>query len=173
MNSLPRLLGISVLLLLGLVGAGLAARAWLQAQTAQIRTDLIEEKRRQFTALLAALPVDPKAPGFDRTMPVQAQLLGARISVAQLHPVDGPSTGELEFDQALHPLAPQDGTARVAFPMPAGLRQALVNERLLLGLVIVVPAGAPAPWRRAPPRSAPRPARWSTWPRPPSRRERP
>ena len=138
MIPVPRLIGFSVLILLGLVGAGLAARAWLQAQTAQIRADLIEEKRRQFTALLAALPVDPKAPGFDRAMTVHAQLLGARIAVATIF-TDDSGTTDLQFDQALHPLSPQDGTARVSFPLPAALRQALVNERLMLALAIVVP----------------------------------
>lgn len=139
MNPLPRLLGYSVLLLLGLVGAGLLARGWMQRQTAQIRADLIEEKRRQFVALLAALPVDPKASGFDRTLPVHAKLLGADIAVSQIFTADT-GTSDLQFDQALQPLAPQNGTARVTFPMPPAMRQALVNERLVLGLVIVTPA---------------------------------
>jgi signal transduction histidine kinase len=145
MNSLPRFLGFSVLLLIGLVGAGLAARGWLQTQTAQIRADLIEEKRQQFIALLAALPVDPKAPGFDRSMSVHAKLLGAEISVRPgMYTIDGftsgPDAQELSFDYSLRPGAPDDGTARITFPVSPALRQALVNERLMLGLVIVVPA---------------------------------
>lgn len=140
MNSLPRLIGYSVLLLLGLVGAGLLARGWLQRQTAQIRAELIEEKRQQFAGLLEALPVDPSAPGFDGSMPVHAKLLGAQITFHQgLSNVDG-GMQPMQFDYAIHPLAPRDGTARVTVSMSPALRQALVNERLLVGLVVVAPA---------------------------------
>jgi signal transduction histidine kinase len=146
MNSLPRLIGYSILLLLGLVGAGLLARGWLQRQTAQIRAELIEEKRQQFAALLEALPVNTGDAGFNTTMPVHAKLLGAKIGVyGDMVPdsADPSETKILEFDYKL-PAAGRftrfGATARVTFPVPPALRQALVNERLLLGLVVVVPA---------------------------------
>ncbi len=142
MNSLPRLIGYSVLLLLGLVGAGLLARGWLQRQTAQIRTELVDEKRQQFADLLAALPVDPKAPGFDRSLPVHAKLLGVQIVVTPNPGVLLRVPTDLEFDYSVQPLAPQNGTAHVTVSMSPTLRQAMVNERLLLGLVVVVPAVA-------------------------------
>ena len=146
MNSLPRLIGYSVLLLLGLVGAGLLARSWLQRQTAGIRADAIAEKRQQFIKLQEAMPADLRSKDFDQLMLSYRKLLNAVIYVSgygHAYTVDNiPSEADpayLQFKQTLGTEKPFTGTALVIFPMPTALRQALVNERLLLGLVIVVP----------------------------------
>lgn len=143
MNSLPRLIGYSVLLLLGLIGAGLLARGWLQRQTAQVRAELIAEKRAQFEAALSLLPVNPAAPGFDRQLPSHARLLGAEISVSPDQHRRSVDPLVLQFTQELAPVTgPRTEIALITFPLSPALRQALVNERLLLGLVVVVPTVA-------------------------------
>jgi signal transduction histidine kinase len=144
MNSLPRLLGYSVLLLLGLVGTGLLARGWLQRQTAQIRADLIEEKRAQFVAAIAAFDLKPDATGnLDLTAARQdelEQMLRVRIErFGELAPAAEEIAQVLAFDHVFRP-GGFPLNARVTFPVPPALRQALVNERLLLGLVVVAPA---------------------------------
>src|SRR4051812_15453371 len=56
MNSLTRLVGFSVLLLLVFVVAALTAQGWLHRQTQLVRSEVLENRKAQFLAALTLTP---------------------------------------------------------------------------------------------------------------------
>ncbi len=70
MNSLTRLIGYSLLLLLVFLGATLGAQSWLRQQTQRLRAEAIEARRMQFDAVLQILnrPVDEWDESYQRQL---------------------------------------------------------------------------------------------------------
>jgi signal transduction histidine kinase len=137
MNSLTRLVGYSVLLLLILLGAALAAQSWLHQQTGQLRSETIATRRAQFDAVLAVLP-RPLSQWTEADRRQIDAMIGGTVSVldggAPASPPDSPA---LYFDEQVG--APPV-TVRVIFPAPPFARLAALNQRVAVGLAMFAAA---------------------------------
>jgi len=143
MNLPSRLLGLSVLLLLGAVGVALVTQGWLQQQTRRIRTESIAEKRRQLEAALETFPRPDLPANADQRVTIE-ELLGAQLGFHPGPPAadsipNDPGALDLTLETAL-PAAGGAVSARMTFPLPATSRLILVNQRLIVVLVLAIPA---------------------------------
>lgn len=163
MNSLSRMLGLSLLLLTVFLAAALSAQWWLNRETQRLKADAIAAKRAQLNAALQILnrPETVWDEGFG------AQVGGLIGGTVLIHPAGTPApeldqTGALRFDHA--PAGPTGRQLRVYFPLTGLARLSVLHHRLLLAitllaiLLLIVPAfillsrnpagagGTRAPW---------------------------
>lgn len=138
MNSLTRLVGYSVLLLLVFLGATLAAQAWLHRQTRELRTEAIEAKRVQFAATAEALM--PAAQGWnagdERRL---GAIVGGTVNIYRDAVPPAPKDSSLlYFDQTLPGSAPPPAaTARVTFAAAPLTRLIALQQRVVVGLALL------------------------------------
>lgn len=139
MNSFPRFVGFSVLMLLGLVAVAFVAPGWLNRQTEQSRAEAIAARRVRLEAALGALPRLPEQ--WDEPYQHQLEtLVGGSITVL---PTTGVATAlplernnRLAFDAPL----PGAGTARqlrVTFSVPSSIRLLGLYQKVTVALVLL------------------------------------
>lgn len=134
MNPVPRLLGLSLVLLLAFLAAAAGAQAWLRGQDERLRAAAIEGKRNQ---LLAAVALAAQA-GSDPASPAFAQELGNLLDATVTFGTTGagtlpPTEGKLRLESTL----PDGRTATVLFTAPAGERLLFLHQRVLLALLLL------------------------------------
>jgi signal transduction histidine kinase len=137
MNSLSRLVGFSVLLLLVFVVAALAAQGWLHRQTQLLRNEVLETRKAQFASALELVPRP-----FDQWDEAYRRSLGRLVNGAvTVHrdgapPPPGPESGSLSFD---HKIGDAGGTtiARLTFPAPPMSRLLAAHQRVMIGLLLL------------------------------------
>ena len=162
MNSLLRLLGYTALLLVVFLATALAAQGWLQRQTDRLRVEAVEAKRTQFQKTVALL-APPGTPPTDAAVSRAAEAVGATVAPASAPAVqsggDGPVV--LSFTEKISGVS----SVRLSFPLPPGSRLLGSQQRLTLGLLLLValivtvvvllvvvpgrpnaPAGTQTPW---------------------------
>ncbi len=136
MNFLTRLIGYSVLLLLAFLVAALGAQSWLRQQTQRLRSEALEAKRAQFTAIAKAVgPPDGRwNSSYEERL---GAMCGGKVSIFgdRLPPPPGDPT-VLYFDQKLSdsPTAPM--TARVVFAASPINRLLVTYQRVTVGLML-------------------------------------
>lgn len=165
MTSLVRLIGYSALLLVVFLATALAAQGWLQHQTDRLRAEAVEAKRLQFQKTLA-LTVPPGAATDAASLRRVAEAIGATVRPAS-EPVASPASVPagavplLSFNETLPGLP----AVRITFALPPGSRLLGSQQRLALGLLLLValivtvvvllvilpsrptaPAGTQTPW---------------------------
>lgn len=136
MTSLVRLLGYAALLLVVFLATALAAQTWLQNQTDRLRAEAIDAKRLQFQKTLAL--VAPTTGNVDAAAVRRA----AEAIGATLHPASEPGPDAdassavtlLSFNETVHGLPP----LRLTFALPPGSRLLGSQQRLALGLLLLV-----------------------------------
>jgi signal transduction histidine kinase len=130
MNSLTRLVGYSVLLLLVFLGAAVAAQGWLHRETRRLRAGAVEAKRAQLRAVVETWP---RPPG--QWTPAERSRIGAMIgaTVGESSGAGGGATSDSSFffDEKM-----PTGEVHVAFPAPAFIRLALLYQRAAAGLAL-------------------------------------
>jgi signal transduction histidine kinase len=137
MNSLTRLVGYSVLLLLLFLGAAFAAQGWLLRQTRELRAEAIETKRAQFVAATkAAAPAGRPWSAVDE--PVLGALVGGIVTISkgsEVVPPKDPSV--LYFDQTLPGPALSPASARVTIAAAPLMRLIALQQRVVVGLALL------------------------------------
>jgi signal transduction histidine kinase len=133
MTSFVRLLGYSALLLALFLATALAAQTWLQNQTDRLRAEAIETKRAQFNKTLALVapagtPVDSGA------LRRVAEAIGATLRPAAEPVVVSNDVTLLSFTETLPGLP----GVRLTFALPPGSRLLGSQQRLVLGLLLLV-----------------------------------
>ena len=133
MTSFIRLLGYSALLLALFLATALAAQSWLQKQTDRLRAEAIEAKRGQFQKTLSLLaplgaPVDSSA------LRRVAEAIGATIRPASEPALSNDDVTLLSFTETL----PGMPAVRLTFALPPGSRLLGSQQRLALGLLLLV-----------------------------------
>jgi len=162
MNSLSRMLGLSLVLLVVFLAAALAAQWWLNRETRRMQTEAVAAKRAQFAAILR---FDGRAPA--EWDDAYAQRLSELIGGTVLFRGPGEAVPRLEIAGALSFDHVPDGgsgrAARVYFPLSGMTRLTALHHRLLLAItllalvLLIVPAfallsrqpasgGTRAPW---------------------------
>lgn len=135
MNSLARLIGYSALLLVVFLATALAAQSWLQRQTDRLRAEAIAAKHQQFLKTVA-LATPAGAPIEAATLRRVAEAVGATIrpasEIAAAQRSDAATL--LSFNETLPGLP----AVRVTFPLPPGSRLLGSQQRLALGLLLLV-----------------------------------
>jgi signal transduction histidine kinase len=136
MNALARLTGYSALLLVVFLATALAAQSWLQRQTDRLRAEAIDAKHRQFLKTVA-LVTPAGAPLDAAALRRVAEAIGAtlhpasEIAPAITKPLDA---ALLSFNETLPGLP----AVRVTFALPPGSRLLGSQQRLGLGLLLLV-----------------------------------
>ncbi len=135
MNSLARLLGYSALLLVVFLATALAAQSWLQRQTDRLRAEAIDAKHQQFLKTVA-LATPAGAPVDAAALRRVAEAIGATIRPASEIAATKPSDAVtlLSFNETLPGLP----AVRVTFALPPGSRLLGSQQRLALGLLLLV-----------------------------------
>lgn len=135
MNSLARLLGYSALLLVVFLATALAAQSWLQRQTDRLRAEAIEAKHQQFLKTVA-LVTPTGAPIDAAALRRVAEAIGATIRPTSEIVAGKPSDAGtlLSFNETLPGLP----AVRVTFALPPGSRLLGSQQRLALGLLLLV-----------------------------------
>jgi signal transduction histidine kinase len=138
MNSLTRLIGYTVLLLLLFLGAALAAQGWLHRQTRELRAEAIEARRAQFIAATKAI-APPGLHWSSTAEPLLGSLVGGTVTIlgeAGAAPPKDPAV--LYFDQVLPGPAPAPSTwARVTFAAAPITRLIALQQRVVVGLALL------------------------------------
>lgn len=139
MNSLSRLVGFSVLLLLVFVVAALTAQGWLHRQTQAVRTEVLENRRAQFAAALTLAPKNPAEwdEAYRRNLGAVLNGTVALYHEGNLPPAaTGPDAALLSVDEkvgdAAHPLI-----ARLTFAPPPLSRLLTAHQRVVVGLLLL------------------------------------
>ncbi|HEY0968467.1 MAG TPA: sensor histidine kinase [Opitutaceae bacterium] len=134
MNPVPRLLGLSLVLLLAFLAAAAGAQAWLRGQDERLRASAIEGKRNQLgaaVALVGQAGTDPLSPAFAREL---GHLLDGSVALGSAEAAQlPPDEGKLRLEAAL----PDGRTATVVFAAPAGERLLFLYQRVLLALLLL------------------------------------
>ncbi len=134
MNPVPRLLGLSLVLLLAFLAAAAGAQAWLRGQDERLRASAIEGKRNQLgaaVALVAQAGTDPLSPAFAREL---GHLLDGAVAIGSAEAAQlPPDEGKLRLEAPL----PDGRTATVVFAAPAGERLLFLYQRVLLALLLL------------------------------------
>jgi signal transduction histidine kinase len=136
MNSLTRLIGYSLLLLLVFLAATLGAQSWLRQQTQRLRAEAIEARREQFDAVLRVMnrPIDQWDDAYERAL---GDMIGGTVSLQRedaVLPSRDPALLYIERG-VIHP----DRTPRiirVAFPAPPTARLMATYEQVTVGLLL-------------------------------------
>ncbi len=138
MNSLTRLIGYSVLLLIVFLGAALVAQGWLHRQTQQLRTEAIDAKRAQFDAIAKAM-VPPNENWSINDNPRLGAMIGGTVSIrGDTTPPPPQDPAILYFDQILVGRLPFPSiTARVTFAAPPLTRLIALHQRVDVGLALL------------------------------------
>lgn len=136
MTSLVRLIGYTALLLVVFLATALAAQTWLQGQTDHLRNEAIEAKRLQFQKTLAL--VTPAGGTADAAaLRRVAEAIGATLRPAS---ESAPTTAAtdavtlLSFTETIPGLP----SIRITFALPPGSRLLGSQQRLALGLLLLV-----------------------------------
>jgi signal transduction histidine kinase len=136
MTSLVRLLGYTALLLVVFLATALAAQTWLQNQTDRLRAEAIDAKRLQFQKTLAL--VTPAGGNVDATTVRRAaDAVGATVQPASEQLPDANASSSvtlLSFNETVPGLP----TLRLTFALPPGSRLLGSQQRLALGLLLLV-----------------------------------
>ncbi|MBC7365546.1 MAG: sensor histidine kinase [Undibacterium sp.] len=135
MNPLARLLGYSALLLVVFLATALAAQSWLQRQTDRLRAEAIDTKHQQFLRTVA-LVTPAGAPTDAAALRRVAEAIGATIRPASEVFTTKPSDAVtlLSFNEKLSGIP----SVRVTFALPPGSRLLGSQQRLALGLLLLV-----------------------------------
>ncbi len=135
MNTLPRLLGFSLVLLLVFLAAALTAQAWLRGQNERLRDAAIETKRQQFMVALPLLqPAEADGRLSDDQAGVLGGLLGAEVSLVPV------GTDEVSVENGRLGFSVPAGTgqqALVRFSAPATDRLLFLHQRVLMVLLLL------------------------------------
>jgi signal transduction histidine kinase len=136
MNFLTRLIGHSVLLLLVFLVAVLGAQSWLRQQTQRLRTEAIEAKRTQFTAIAKAVaPLDQHWQAADAER--LGTMIGGKVVLSGVTlPAAANDPAALYFDQKLSEAPGAVVTARVIFPASPINRLLVTYQRVTVGLML-------------------------------------
>ena len=136
MNSLTRLIGYSLLLLLVFLAATLGAQSWLRQQTTRLRAEAIEARRAQFDAVLQILnrPVDQWDDSYQRQL---GDMIGGTVSIQRAGVVLPPKDPALLYVERgiLQPASPAR-LIRVAFPAPPTARLMATYQQVTVGLLL-------------------------------------
>lgn len=131
MNPVPRLLGLSLALLLAFLAAAAGAQAWLRGQDERLRAAAVEGKRRQLAAAIALAGQDGADPAYARQL---GELLGGTVALTPAEAAALPAgEGLLRFAGTL----PDGRAVTVAFAAPAGERLLFLHQRVLLALLLL------------------------------------
>ena len=136
MNSLTRLIGYSLLLLLVFLAATLAAQSWLRQQTMRLRAEAIESRRAQFDAVLTVMnrPVVQWDEAYQRQL---GGMIGGTVSLQRadvILPPKDPALLYIERGTTAADSTPQ--IIRVAFPAPPTARLMSTYEQVTVGLLL-------------------------------------
>lgn len=134
MNPVPRLLGLSLVLLLAFLAAAAGAQAWLRGQDERLRAAAVEGKRGQLAAAVALAGqagLDPGSPAYAGQL---GDLLGGVVAFSPDSAAVLPrGDGNLRLEAPL----PDGRTATVVFAAPAGERLLFLYQRVLLALLLL------------------------------------
>lgn len=136
MNSLTRLIGYSLLLLLLFLGATLGAQSWLRQQTQRLRAEAIESRRAQFDAVLAVLnrPVEQWDESYQRQL---GDMIGGTVSLQRADRVLPPRDPALLYIERGITLANSTPhIIRVSFPAPPTARLMQMYQQVTVGLLL-------------------------------------
>jgi len=136
MNSLTRLIGYSLLLLLIFLAATLGAQSWLRQQTQRLRSEAIEARRTQFDAVLQVLnrPVDQWDEAYQRQL---GAMIGGTVALQQPGTVLPPRDPALLYiERGFSRPSLESGTVRVAFSAPPTSRLMVMYEQVTVGLLL-------------------------------------
>jgi len=136
MNSLTRLIGYSLLLLLVFLAATLGAQSWLRQQTQRLRAEAIEARRAQFDAVLTVLnrPVAQWDEAYQRQL---GEMIGGTVALQRadvILPPKDPALLYIERGITAGDSSPQ--VIRVAFPAPPTARLMATYEQVTVGLLL-------------------------------------
>ena len=136
MNSLTRLIGYSLLLLLVFLGATLGAQSWLRQQTQRLRAEAIEARRMQFDAVLQILnrPVDEWDESYQRQL---GDMIGGTVSIQRADVVlPSKDPALLYIERGILPAGSSPRLIRVAFPAPPTARLMATYQQVTVGLLL-------------------------------------
>lgn len=139
MNSLLRLVGFSVLLLLAFVVTALAAQGWLHRQTNLLRGEVIETRKAQFLAALQLMP-RPVERWDDEYRRALGTLVNGTLTLyrdgAPPLPRSTEDSPSFYFDQPIGEPG-TDAVARLTFAAPPMSRLLLAHQRITVGLLLL------------------------------------
>lgn len=136
MNSLSRLIGYSLLLLLVFVAATMGAQSWLRQQAQRLRAEGVEARRAQFDALLQVMnrPVDEWDDAYRRQL---SEMIGGIVTVHSgdaVLPLRDPAW--LYIERGAKPVGGVSRFIRVAFPAPSTARLMAMYQQVTVGLLL-------------------------------------
>src|SRR5688572_20486694 len=137
MISVPRPVGLALLLLLLFLGAAVTLQVWLLRETRQLKNLAIEEQRARLGRVVSVTGLPPERwdAAFQKEL---GAMLGGTVQVyrtaAPLPPVST-ATQSLTFTQAVG--GSPGWEARVSFAPPALLRVQILHERMLVTVVLL------------------------------------
>ena len=138
MNSLTRLVGFSVLLLLIFVVAALAAQGWLRRQTQLLRTEVLETRKAQFIAALELVPrpIEQWDEAYRRNL---GTLVNGTVTLYRDAPTPAPPTGEPAPFFVDHRIGDPSRPAvvRLTFAAPPMSRLLGAHQRVMVGLLLL------------------------------------
>lgn len=136
MNSLSRLIGYSLLLLLVFLAATVGAQSWLRQQAQRLRAEGVEARRAQFDAVLQLMnrPVDEWDDAYRRQL---GEMIGGIVIVQgdddKLPPRD---PAWLYIERTAKPAGGTPRIIRVAFPAPSVTRLMALYQQVTVGLLL-------------------------------------
>ena len=136
MNSLTRLIGYSLLLLLVFLAATLGAQSWLRQQTLRLRAEAIEARRAQFDAVIGVLnrPVDAWDESYRRQL---GDMIGGTVSVQSASAILPPKDPALLYiERGIVVPGSTPRIIRVAFPAPPTARLMATYQQVTVGLLL-------------------------------------
>lgn len=137
MNPFTRLVGYSVLLLVGFLAIAASVQVWVRRQERALRHDAEESRRAQFLQVVAMTkhPGEAWSPGYVRDL---GRALGATIELRPaMNPAPAPDANVLCFDQPVAAAGIVPTVARVTFRLPATVKQQLLHQRAIAGITVL------------------------------------
>lgn len=137
MISVPRPVGLALLLLLLFLGAAVTLQVWLLRETHQLKSLAIEEQKARLGRIVSVsgLPPERWDAAFQKEL---GAMLGGTVQVyrtsAPIPPVASPLQS-LTFTQGVG--GTPEWTARVSFAPPALIRVQILHERILVTVVLL------------------------------------
>ncbi len=135
MNSLTRLIGYSLLLLLVFLAATLGAQSWLRQQTQRLRAEAIEARREQFDAVLRVMtrPLDQWDEAYVRQL---GDLIGGTVSLQRDAVLPAKDPALLYIERGVIQADRTQRIIRVAFPAPPTARLMATYQQVTVGLLL-------------------------------------